>query len=75
VLEFLKADLMMANLCRKHDVTPGAFSKWRIKFIKGGKRSIESRGRFWTKARASALPKAVDGKSYGCIEGICGPRE
>ena len=44
VLEFLETDIKMADLCRKHNVTPGAFSRWKTRFIEGGKRSIESRG-------------------------------
>ena len=44
VLEFLETDIKMADLCRRHNVTPGAFSKWKTRFVEGGKRSIESRG-------------------------------
>ena len=44
VLEFLETDIRVADLCRKHNITPGAFSKWKTRFIEGGKKSIESKG-------------------------------
>ena len=44
VLEFLETDIKMSDLCRKHNITPGTFSKWKTRFIEGGKRSIESKG-------------------------------
>ena len=44
VLEFLETDINMADLCRKHNITPDAFSKWRTRFIDGGKKAIESKG-------------------------------
>ena len=44
VLEFLETNIKMAELCRKHNVNPSAFSKWKTRFIEGGKRSIEARG-------------------------------
>ncbi|MCE2498141.1 MAG: transposase [Nitrosopumilaceae archaeon] len=34
----------MTDLCRKHNVNPSAFSKWKSRFIEGGKRPIESKG-------------------------------
>ena len=42
VLEFYETDVKVADLCRKHNITPGAFSKWKTRFIEGGKRGIES---------------------------------
>ena len=44
VMEFLETDIKMSELCRKHNITPGTFSKWKTRFIEGGKRSIESKG-------------------------------
>ena len=44
VMEYPETDIRMADLCRRHNVTPGAFSKWKTGFIEGGKRSIESGG-------------------------------
>ena len=44
VLEFLETDIKTAELCRKHNITPGALSKWRSRFIDGGKKAIESKG-------------------------------
>ena len=43
MLEFLETDLNMADLCRKHNITPGALYKWRTRFIDGGKKAIESK--------------------------------
>lgn len=44
VLEFLETDIKVADLCRKHNINPSAFSKWKTRFMEGGKRSIESKG-------------------------------
>lgn len=44
VMEFLETDIKMADLCRKYDIQPGEFSKWKTQFIEGGKKAIESRG-------------------------------
>ena len=43
VLEFLETDIRMTYLCCKHNVTSSAFTKWRTRFIEGGKKSIESK--------------------------------
>ena len=44
VLEFLETDIKTTELCRKHNIAPGALSKWRSRFIDGGKKAIESKG-------------------------------
>ena len=44
VMEYLETDIKMSELCRKHNLNPGTFSKWKTRFIEGGKRSIESKG-------------------------------
>ena len=44
VLEFLETDISMADLCRKHNINPATLSKWKTRFIDGGKSAIESRG-------------------------------
>lgn len=44
VLEFLETDIKMADLCRKHNIRPSTFSKWKSRFMEGGKSAIESRG-------------------------------
>ena len=44
VMEYLETDIKMSDLCRKHNINPGTFSKWKTRFIEGGKRSIESKG-------------------------------
>lgn len=37
VMESLNTNISMAELCRKHDVTPNAFYDWKDKFIQAGK--------------------------------------
>ena len=44
VMEFLEGDIKMSELCRKHNITPSTFSKWKTRFIEGDKRSTESKG-------------------------------
>ena len=44
MLEFFETYIKMSELCHKHNITHDAFSKWKTRFIEGGKRSIESRG-------------------------------
>lgn len=44
ILEYLETDIKTADLCRKHNITPGAFSKWKTRFIEGGKQAIVSGG-------------------------------
>ena len=40
VLESLNTNISMAELCRKHGVTPNAFYAWREKFMQGGKLAL-----------------------------------
>ena len=44
VLEFIETDIEVSELCRKHNLNPATFSKWKTWFMEGGKRTIESRG-------------------------------
>lgn len=44
VMEYLETDIKTSELCRKHNINPGTFSKWKTRFIEGGKKSIESKG-------------------------------
>lgn len=44
VLEFLETDIKISDLCRKHNITPTAFSRWKTRFIDGGKKAVESKG-------------------------------
>ena len=37
VMESLNTNISMAELCRKHNVTPNAFYDWKEKFIQAGK--------------------------------------
>ena len=40
VLEFLNTNIKMADLCRKHNITPSTFCAWKEKFVEGGKNAI-----------------------------------
>lgn len=40
VLESLTTSIGIAELCRKHAVTPTLFNYWREKFIEGGKQAL-----------------------------------
>ena len=44
VLEFFETDIKMADLCRKHNINTTTFSKWKTRFVDGGKKAIESKG-------------------------------
>ena len=44
VMEFIETDIKMADLCRKHNLNPGTFSRWKTRFMDGGRKHIESRG-------------------------------
>lgn len=44
VLEFFETDIKMADLCRKHNLNPGTFSKWKARFMEGGKKHMEAKG-------------------------------
>ena len=37
VLESLNTNISLAELCRKHNVTPNAFYGWKEKFVEAGK--------------------------------------
>ena len=37
VMESMNTNISMAELCRKHNVTPNAFYDWKEKFIQAGK--------------------------------------
>lgn len=40
VMESLDTNISMAELCRKHNVTPGAVGGWKEKFVQGGKAAL-----------------------------------
>lgn len=40
VLESLNTNIAIAELCRKHNVTPNAFYSWKEKFMQGGKLAL-----------------------------------
>ncbi len=40
VLESLNTNISVAELCRKHNVTPNAFYGWKDKFLDGGKLAL-----------------------------------
>ena len=44
VLEFLNTSTSVAELCRKHNISPATFQDWKDKFMAGGKQSLAGRG-------------------------------
>lgn len=40
VLESLNTNISVAELCRKHNVTPNAFYNWKEKFMEAGKLAL-----------------------------------
>ena len=40
VMESLNTNISMAELCRKHNVTPNAFYGWKEKFLEAGKLAL-----------------------------------
>ena len=45
VLESLNTNISVAELCRKHNVTPNAFYGWKEKFVDAGKLALASSSR------------------------------
>src|SRR3990167_7114850 len=44
VLESLRPEASIADLCRKHGISQTTFYKWRDKFLEGGKQALLSNG-------------------------------
>jgi putative transposase len=44
VMESLNTSISIAELCRKHNVTPNAFYGWKEKFLEAGKLGLSSSG-------------------------------
>ncbi|MGI0081399.1 MAG: transposase [Nitrososphaerales archaeon] len=44
VMESLNTNISIAELCRKHNVTPNAFYGWKEKFLGAGKLALASSG-------------------------------
>lgn len=42
VMESLNTNISLAELCRKHNVTPTAFYGWKAKFLDAGKLALAS---------------------------------
>ena len=40
VMESLNTNISVAELCRKHNVTPNAFYGWKVKFLGAGKLAL-----------------------------------
>ena len=40
VLEGLKAEITVSELCRKHGLSQAVYYKWRDKFLDGGKKAL-----------------------------------
>ncbi|OGU44590.1 MAG: hypothetical protein A3H45_12610 [Ignavibacteria bacterium RIFCSPLOWO2_02_FULL_55_14] len=54
VLESLRPEASIADLCRKHGISQTTFYKWRDKFLEGGKQALLSNGQ----AKGSEADKA-----------------
>ncbi|OGU29558.1 MAG: hypothetical protein A2X67_13610 [Ignavibacteria bacterium GWA2_55_11] len=54
VMESLRPEASIADLCRKHGISQTTFYKWRDKFLEGGKQALMSNGQ----TNASAADKA-----------------
>ncbi len=54
VLESLRPEASIADLCRKHGISQTTFYKWRDKFLEGGKQALLSNGQ----AKGSEVDKA-----------------
>jgi transposase-like protein len=44
VLEGLKENVNVSELCRRHGISQTSFYKWRDKFLEGGKTALTSNG-------------------------------
>jgi len=44
ILESLRSESSIADLCRKHGLSQTTFYKWRDKFIEGGKQALLHNG-------------------------------
>ena len=44
VMEFINTSISVAELCRKHNISPTTFQDWKDKFMQGGRRAILNKG-------------------------------
>ena len=44
VLEFLNTGTSVAELCRKHNISPATFQNWKDKFMEGEKQVLSDAG-------------------------------
>jgi len=63
VLEGLKGEIPVTEICRKHGISQTMYYKWRDKFFEGGKKSLISNGGNNTskadKARIEELERVI----------------
>ena len=45
VLESLRSESSISDLCRKHGISQTTFYKWRDKFLEGGKQALLANGK------------------------------
>lgn len=45
VLAGLKGEVPVTELCRRYGIQPTLYYQWRDRFLEGGRRGLESRGR------------------------------
>jgi len=52
VLEGLRGDITIGELCRKHGISQAIYYKWRDRFLEGGKQGLLSNGQSKTGEQA-----------------------
>src|SRR3990167_10080678 len=69
VLESLRPEASIADLCRKHGISQTTFYKWRDKFLEGGKQALlsngQAKGSEADKARIEELERVIGQQSVG----------
>ena len=44
IVEYVSTNIGVAEICRKHGISPTTFDKWRKRFMDAGKRELEGIG-------------------------------
>ena len=43
-MEFINTSISVAELCRKHSISPTTFQDWKDKFLQGGRQALLNEG-------------------------------
>ena len=57
IVEYVSTSIGVAEICRKHGISPTTFDKWRKRFMDAGKRELEGIGGNGRSDPAKALAK------------------